>query len=118
MKRISHVMLAAAALAAPACSSDSTPGPVDNGVDCGNGVCDNGETEASCPLECAGSGSSDQWDQLLGQRQADYNAALRIVSPRPPGHAPPIEDMDAVATSADPNTRHRGLVPQSRRTDH
>lgn len=112
MKRISHVMLAAAALAAPACSSSSTGGPVDNGADCGNGVCDNGETETSCPLDCAGSGSSDQWDQLLGQRQVDYNAALRIASLRLTGHIPTMADMNTVATAADPKTAYEGLITQ------
>ena len=110
MKRISYVMLAAAALAAPACSSSSTTGPVDNGVDCGNGVCDNGETETSCPLDCAGSGSSDQWDTLLSQRQVDYNAALRIAALRLTGHVPSMADIDSVAKSTDPKSTYNALI--------
>jgi hypothetical protein len=119
MKRISHLLFAAAAIAAPACSSDSTGGPVDNGVNCGNGVCDtaSGETETSCPIDCAGSGSSDQWDQLLGQRQADYNAALRIASLRLTGHVPTMADMNSVATSADPKTTYNGLITQYMNTE-
>jgi hypothetical protein len=103
-------MLAAAALAAPACSSSDTGPPVDNGANCGNGVCDNGETETSCPLDCAGSGSSDQWDQLLGQRQVDYNAALRVASLRLTGHLPTMTDMTAVSTAADPKSIYNGLI--------
>jgi hypothetical protein len=111
MKRISHVLLlASAALAAPACSNDPTGGTTDPGLNCGNNVCDPGETETSCPLDCAGSGSGDQYDQLLGQRVVDYNAALRIASLRLTGHIPSMADITTVATASDPKAAYTTLL--------
>jgi hypothetical protein len=84
MKRISPLLLAAL-LAAPACSSSNT-GDDQNTMGSGSG---------SDPT------SNDQWDQLLGQRVVDYNAALRIASLRLTGDLPSMDDINAVANAAD-----------------
>jgi len=79
MKRISALLLAAA-LAAPACSSQQG--------DDGNGS--NGSN-----------GSGDEWDQLLGQRVVDYNAALRIAALRLTGKIPTMAETNQVASAPD-----------------
>ena len=84
MKRISPLLLAAL-LAAPACSSSNTGG---------DDTMNNG----------SGSGSSvtgDQWDQLLGMRVVDYNAALRIAALRLTGDLPTMDDINSIANAAD-----------------
>lgn len=83
MKRISALLLAAA-IAAPACSSDGTG---DDGMGSGDG-----------------SGSSttgDEWDQALSTREYDYNAALKIAALRLTGELPTLADINAVATASD-----------------
>ena len=79
MKRIS-ILLMAAALAVPACSSDSssdgTPG-------------DDGTTP------------TDEWDKELAKREYDYNAALRIVALRLTGDLPTMTEILAVANAPD-----------------
>jgi hypothetical protein len=44
-----------------------------------------------------GGGSGDEWDQRLGERQTDYNAALRIASLRLQGEMPNMTDIRTVA---------------------
>lgn len=83
MKRISALLLAAA-LAAPACTSD----PGDDGMGSGSG-------------SGSGSQTGDEWDQLLGQRQVDYNAALRIAALRLTGKLPTLAEINAVAGAGD-----------------
>ena len=83
MKRISALLLAAA-IAAPACSSDGTG---DDGTGSGDG---------------SGSNSTgDEWDQALSQREYDYNAALRIAALRLTGMLPTLADINAVASAPD-----------------
>ena len=84
MKRISPVLLACL-LAAPACSSSNTGGGGDDTTGSGSDM----------------NGSGDQWDQLLGQRVVDYNAALRIASLRLTGDLPTMDDINSVANAAD-----------------
>jgi len=98
MQRIS-VLLFAAALAAPACSTGDGSGGDDVSATCGNAVCDTGESEASCPADCSSTG--DQWDQQLNNRVYDYNAALRIASLRLTGSLPTMADINAVAQAPD-----------------
>jgi len=112
MQRIS-VLLFAAALAAPACSTGDGGGGDDVSATCGNAVCDTGETEASCPADCSQAG--DQWDQQLNSRVTDYNAALRIASMRLTGTLPSMADINAVAQAPDDNakrTAYTALVQQ------
>jgi hypothetical protein len=95
MKRISALLLAAA-IAAPACSSTDTG---DDGTGSGDG-----------------SGSSttgDEWDQALGQREYDYNAALKIAALRLTGSLPTMADINAIATAPDmaaKKTAYEGLI--------
>lgn len=83
MKRISALLLAAA-LAAPACSSDSG----DDGMGSGSG-------------SGSGSQTGDEWDQLLGQRVVDYNAALRVAALRLTGKLPTMAEINQVASAPD-----------------
>ena len=76
MKRISALLLAAAFAA---CSSQQ-------GGDDGPG---------------SGSGSDDEWDQLLGQRVVDYNAALRVAALRLTGKIPTMAETNQVANAGD-----------------
>ena len=95
MKRISALLLAAA-IAAPACSSSDTG---DDGTGSGDG-----------------SGSSmtgDEWDQALGQREYDYNAALKIAALRLTGSLPTMADINAIASAPDmaaKKTAYEGLI--------
>lgn len=95
MKRISALLLAAA-IAAPACSSSDTG---DDGTGSGDG-----------------SGSSttgDEWDQALGQREYDYNAALKIAALRLTGALPTMADINAVSSAPDMAAKkaaYEGLV--------
>ncbi len=112
MQRIS-VLLFAAALAAPACSTGDGSGGGDDSTTCGNGVCDTGETEASCPADCTQAG--DQWDQQLNSRVVDYNAALKIASLRLTGALPSMADINAVAqapTDDAKKTAYANLINQ------
>lgn len=99
MQRIS-VLLFAAALAAPACSTGDSGGSGTNtGDTCGDGVCQTGESAASCPTDCTATG--DQWDQQLQSRTTDYNAALRIASLRLTGKLPTMADITAISGAPD-----------------
>jgi hypothetical protein len=79
MKRIS-ILLMAAALAVPACSSDSSSGDDMQGDD--------------TPIE-------DEWDKELAKREYDYNAALRIASLRLTGDLPSMTEINQVASAPD-----------------
>ena len=120
MKRISLVLLAAA-MAAPACSSTSSGGGGGSGSDqnCGNAVCDPGEDATSCPVDCGGT-NGDQWDQLLGQRAVDYNAALRIAALRLTGKLPTMTEINQIASAPDDaskKTAYNALITQYMSTD-
>jgi len=97
MKRISALLLAAA-IAAPACSSDGTG---DDGTGTGSG---------------SGSNTTgDEWDQALGQREYDYNAALRIAALRLTGSLPTMAEINQIATASDlaaKKTAYEGLIQQ------
>ena len=84
MKRISALLLAAA-LAAPACSSDQSD---DDGMGSGSG---------------SGSGSQtvDQWEEALADRVTDHNAALRIAALRLTGALPTMVEINQVANAGD-----------------
>lgn len=89
MKRISLVLLAAAAaLAVPACSSSTPPnqGGPGSGSDMGSG---------------GSGGSADQWATLLGQRQVDYNAALKTAALRLTGDLPTMDEINQIANAPD-----------------
>ena len=95
MKRISALLLAAA-LAAPACSSDQGDDGMGSGSDTGSG-----------------SNTGDEWDQLLGQREIDYSAALRVASLRLTGKLPTLDEINQVANAADDaakKTAYEGLI--------
>lgn len=83
MKRISALLLAAA-IAAPACSSDS------NGDD-GTGSGDGSGSETT----------GDEWDQALSSREYDYNAALKIAALRLTGSLPTMADITAISSAPD-----------------
>lgn len=84
MKRISILLVAATSFAVPACGSDPTSGD-DDGMGSGSG-----------------SGSAeDEWDQLLGTRVTDYNAALRIAALRLTGDLPSVDEINAVKNGLD-----------------
>jgi Protein of unknown function (DUF1588) len=107
MQRIS-VLLFAAALAAPACTTGGSSGDDGTTATCGNGVCDSGETEASCPADCSQAG--DQWDQTLNSRVVDYNAALRIASMRLTGSLPSMADINSVANAPTDDAKKTAYV--------
>jgi hypothetical protein len=83
MKRISLVLMAAA-LAAPACSSSGNGGDDTTGS--------NGSDTGS---------AGDQWDQALNDRVVDYNAALRIAALRLTGDLPTMDEINQVANAPD-----------------
>jgi len=80
MKRIS-ILLMAAAIAVPACSSDSSSGDDMQGDDT--------------------QGPEDEWDKELAKREYDYNAALRIASLRLTGDLPSMTEINQVASAPD-----------------
>ncbi len=85
MKRISTLLLAATTLAVPACSTGNPGG--------GGG---SGTTTTD-----AGAGSADEWDQALGQRTYDYNAALRIAALRLTGDLPSLAEVSSISILTD-----------------
>src|SRR5689334_12232250 len=84
MKRI-RLLLLAAALAAPACSSSGMTG-------------DDQNTGSGSDMT---NGSGDQWDQALGDRVVDHSAALRIAALRLTGDLPTMDEINQVANAAD-----------------
>ncbi len=85
MKRISTLLLVAA-LAAPACSSDQTQVGDDDGSGSGSG---------------SGSQTVDQWEEQLGMRELDYNAALRVAALRLTGQLPTMAEINQIANAGD-----------------
>src|SRR5262245_8172569 len=79
-------LLVGALLAVAACGGEIGPG---DGTGSGTG-------------SGSGSGSgSDQWDQKLGDRQIDYNAALRIAALRLTGELPTLAEIKSVQNAGD-----------------
>ena len=83
MKRISILLVAATSFAVPACTGQD-PG-TGGGDDTGSG---------------SGSGG-DEWDQLLGTRELDYNAALKIAALRLTGDLPTMDEIVAIQSAPD-----------------
>jgi hypothetical protein len=85
MKRISILLVAATSFAVPACSGSdpSTSGDDTTGGDAGTG------------------GPTDEWDQLLGTREVDYNAALRTAALRLTGDLPTVTEINSIKDPAD-----------------
>jgi hypothetical protein len=102
MKRIS-LLLFAAAIAAPACSTgpSGTGGGDDVSTTCGNGVCDPNETTDSCPADCTTGTGGDQFTQALNNRVTDYNLALRTASLRLTGMLPSAADQATITNAPD-----------------
>jgi hypothetical protein len=102
MKRIS-LLLFAAAIAAPACSTgpSGTGGGDDVSTTCGNGVCDPNETTDSCPADCTTGTGGDQFTQALNNRVTDYNLALRTASLRLTGMLPSATDQATITNAPD-----------------
>ena len=116
MQRIS-LLLFAAALAAPACSTGNSGGD-DVSATCGNAVCDPNEDSTSCPADCTTTG--DEWDQQLNSRVVDYNAALRIAALRLTGALPTMAEINSIATAPDDASKkaaYEGLVQAYMSTD-
>jgi len=82
MKRISTILLAAATSFAGCSGDPSTSG--DDGTGSGSG-----------------SGEPDEWDQLLGTRELDYNAALRIAALRLTGDLPTMTEIVSIQAAPD-----------------
>jgi hypothetical protein len=82
MKRISTILLVAATSFA-GCSGEPTTGG------------DDGEGSGS------GSGVVDEWDQLLGTREVDYNAALKTAALRLTGDLPTMTEIVSIQGAAD-----------------
>ena len=100
MKRIS-LLLFAAAIAAPACSTgpSSTGGGDDVSTTCGNGTCDPNETSTTCPADCSTGG--DQYTTELNNRVVDYNAALKTAALRLTGALPSMADQATITNAPD-----------------
>jgi hypothetical protein len=63
----------------------------------------------------SGSQTGDEWDQLLGQRVVDYNAALRTAALRLTGKLPTMAEINQVATAPDDAAKkvaYEGLIQQ------
>lgn len=86
MKRISILLVAATSFAVPACGGDPSTGGGGGGDGSGDG---------------SGSGPTDEWDQLLGTRVTDYNAALKIAALRLIGDLPTMDEINQVRNAAD-----------------
>jgi len=83
MKRIASILLVAATSFA-GCSGETTSGGGDDGEGSGSG-----------------SGVTDEWEQLLGTRVVDYNAALRTAALRLTGDLPTMTEIVAISGAID-----------------
>lgn len=82
MKRISHLLMVAALAVPAACSG-------------GGGSSDDDTADDD------GSGSADPFDQILEQREFDYNAALRIAALRLTGDLPTMAEINEISAVSD-----------------
>jgi hypothetical protein len=78
--------LAGTAFSVPACSNDMAPTSGDDGSGSGSNV-------------------GDEWDQLLGQREYDYNAALKIAALRLTGDLPTMAEISEIGSAGDVATK-------------
>ena len=83
MKKLSLMMLATASLLAACTGGNSATGDDDDAP----------------PDAGSGSGSADEWDQLLGAREYDYNAALKTAALRLTGDVPTMDEINQIATA-------------------
>lgn len=105
MKR-APILAALAALAALSIGCSSQPGGTgDDDIDDGSdaGVTDPGTDAAP---------QRDEWDELLDQREYDYNAALRIAALRLTGDLPTLAEIKFVADAVDQQAAYEALVAQ------
>ncbi|HEY4181635.1 MAG TPA: hypothetical protein VGM90_32550 [Kofleriaceae bacterium] len=88
MKNLAAILFAATSVVACVGSAgDGTTGGDDGGSGSDTG---------------SGSGmTNDQWDQLLGQRVVDYNAALRTAAIRLTGDLPTMDEINSISTLTD-----------------
>jgi len=84
MKRISILLLAATTFAVPACSNDATQSGDDDSSGSGSG-----------------GGTQDEWDQILGSRVTDYNAALKTASLRLTGDLLKMTEINQISSAPD-----------------
>ena len=98
MKRISILLVAATSFAVPACTGQD-PGP-NGGDDTGSGS----------------GGSGDEWDTLLGNREYDYNAALKIAALRLTGDLPTMDEIVEIQNA--PDMAAKKAAYQARITDY
>jgi len=89
MKRISILLVAA--LAVPACTSDD---PGTGGGDDGSGGSGSGS-----------GGPTDEWDQRLGERVIDYNAALKSAALKLTGDLPTMDEIVQIQNAPDAATK-------------
>ncbi len=82
MKRISHLLMLAALAVPAACSGGGGPSDDTTGDDDDDG-------------------SADPFDQILEQREYDYNAALRIASLRLTGDLPTMAEINEISAVSD-----------------
>ena len=83
MKTISILLAAATSFAVPACSGDPDTGDDQPGT---------GD---------AGPVDNDEWNQLLGTREYDYNAALKIAALRLTGDVPTMDEINSISGAPD-----------------
>jgi hypothetical protein len=101
MKRATQIATLLAATLAVACGGsgsgdDPNPGAPDAGVT------DPNEPDAGPELT--------EWEQLLEEREVDYNAALRIAALRLTGDLPTLTEIKFVADAVDKKTAYEALV--------
>jgi hypothetical protein len=82
MKKLTFLLLSAA-LAAPACSGESNN--------------NDGDDDPTPVVPDAG--VTDEWDELLGNREYDYSAALKIAALRLTGDVPTLAEINQVASA-------------------
>jgi hypothetical protein len=92
--------LAGAALAAlvGACGDDGGGGGDDDTAPDAGGV---GTPDAT---------PQDKWDELLGARKTDYNAALRIAALRLTGNLPTLAEINYVAQASDQKAAYESMI--------
>src|SRR5689334_25249287 len=86
MKRISIILLSAAASFTAACSSDTGPGGDDDST-------------------ADGQQNQDEWTKELATRVVDYNAALRIAALRLTGDIPTMTEIAQIRDAGSPDAQ-------------
>lgn len=65
---------------------------------------------AACVPDAPPSGTHDEWDDKLAEREVDYNAALRIAALRLTGELPTLVELETIASAADPRTAYEEQI--------